>query len=120
MEPTKSADQFAVMAQNHANEMSRIKFQEDRQDARQARQLAAERERNGSGSSNGPTLTPGSPYDVLVQQVINQSNQYRKDLQANFKTRKKQADTAYRNLLTKYGNNKWIIGNHDYFVRPIV
>ncbi|MEE0394668.1 hypothetical protein [Holdemanella biformis] len=30
MEPTKSADQFAVIAQNHANEMNRIKFQEDR------------------------------------------------------------------------------------------
>ena len=120
MEPTKSADQFAVIAQNHANEMSRIKFQEDRQDARQARQLAAERARNDSGSSNDPTLTPGSPYDVLVQQVINQSDQHRKDLQANFRTRKKQADTAYRNLLTKYANVKWTIGNHVYSMRPIV
>lgn len=110
MEPTKSADQFAVIAQNHANEMSRIKFQEDRQDARQARQLAAERERNGSGSS-GPTLTPGSPYDVLVQQVINQSNQYRKDLQANFITRKKAADTAYRNLIRLYGGYR--LNAHD-------
>lgn len=103
MEPTKSADQFAVIAQNHANEMSRIKFQEDRQDARQARQIAAERAKNGSGSSLSPTLTPGSPYDVLVQQVINQSNQYRKDLLASFRTRKKAADTAYRNLIRLYG-----------------
>lgn len=110
MEPTKSADQFAVIAQNHANEMSKIKFQEDRQDARQARQLAEKRAENGSGSS-GPTLTPGSPYDVLVQQVINQSNQYRKDLQANFKTRKKAADTAYRNLIRLYGGYR--LNAHD-------
>lgn len=100
MEPTKTADQFAVIAQNHANEMSRIRFQEDRQDARQARKLAAEAAKNGSGS---PTLTAGSPYDVLVQQVINQSNQYRTDLQTNFHTRKKSADSAYRNLTRLYG-----------------
>lgn len=120
MEPTKSADQFAVIAQNHANEMSRIKFQEDRQDARQARQLAAERERNGSGSS-GPTLTPASPYDVLVQQVINQSNQYRKDLQANFRTRKKAADTAYRNLIRLYGGYRLNAGDgKQYRVSEVI
>lgn len=120
MEPTKSADQFAVIAQNHANEMSRIKFQEDRQDARQARQLAAERARNGSGSS-GPTLTPGSPYDVLVQQVINQSNQYRKDLQANFRTRKKAADTAYRNLIRLYGGYRLNAGDgKQYRVSEVI
>lgn len=88
MEPTKSADQFAVIAQNHANEMSRIRFQEDRNDARQARRLAAEAAKNGYGNGN-PTLTAGSPYDILVQQVINQSNQYRGDLQTNFHTVKK-------------------------------
>lgn len=115
MEPTKSADQFAVIAQNHANEMSRIKFQEDRQDARQARQLAAERARNGSGSSNNPTLTPGSPYDVLVQQVINQSNQYRKDLQANFRASKKAADTAYRNLIRLYGGYRLNAGDGEQY-----
>lgn len=121
MEPTKSADQFAVIAQNHANEMSRIKFQEDRQDARQARQLAAERAKNGSGSSLGSTLTPGSPYDVLVQQVINQSNQYRKDLQANFRTRKKAADTAYRNLIRLYGGCHLSAGNgKQYRVSEII
>lgn len=121
MEPTKSADQFAVIAQNHANEMSRIKFQEDRQDARQARQLAAERERNGSGSSLSPTLTPGSPYDVLVQQVINQSNQYRKDLQANFRTRKKAADTAYRNLIRLYGGYRLNAGDgKQYRVSEVI
>ena len=111
MEPTKSADQFAVIAQNHANEMSRIKFQEDRQDARQARQIAAKRAKNESGSSLSPTLTSGSPYDVLVQQVINQSNQYRKDLQASFITRKKAADTAYRNLIRLYG--RYSLNAHD-------
>lgn len=108
MEPTKSADQFAVIAQNHANEMSRIRFQEDRQDARQARQLAAEAAKNGSGS---PTLTAGSPYDVLVQQVINQSNQYRTDLQTNFHTRKKSADSAYRNLTRLYGGYRLNAGD---------
>lgn len=108
MEPTKTADQFAVIAQNHANEMSRIRFQEDRQDARQARQLAAEAAKNGSGS---PTLTAGSPYDVLVQQVINQSNQYRTDLQTNFHTRKKSADSAYRNLIRLYGERRLIAGD---------
>ena len=108
MEPTKSADQFAVIAQNHANEMSRIRFQEDRQDARQARQLAAEAAKNGSGS---PTLTAGSPYDVLVQQVINQSNQYRTDLQTNFHTRKKSADSAYRNLIRLYGGYRLNAGD---------
>ena len=102
MEPTKSADQFAVIAQNHANEMSRIRFQEDRQDARQARQLAAEAAKNGSGNGN-PTLTAGSPYDILVQQVINQSNQYRSDLQTNFHTRKKEANSAYGALIRMYG-----------------
>lgn len=101
MEPTKSADQFAVIAQNHANEMSRIRFQEDRQDARQARQLAAEAAKNGSGNGN-PTLT-ASPYDILVQQVINQSNQYRSDLQTNFHTRKKEANSAYGALIRMYG-----------------
>lgn len=111
MEPTKSADQFAVIAQNHANEMSKIKFQEDRQDARQARQIAAKRAKNESGSSLSPTLTSGSPYDVLVQQVINQSNQYRKDLQASFITRKKAADTAYRNLIRLYG--RYSLNAHD-------
>lgn len=121
MEPTKSADQFAVIAQNHANEMSRIKFQEDRQDARQTRQLAAERERNRSGSSNGSTLTPGSPYDVLVHQVINQSNQYRKDLQANFRTRKKAADTAYRNLIRLYGGYRLNAGDgKQYRVSEVI
>lgn len=120
MEPTKSADQFAVIAQNHANEMSRIKFQEDRQDARQARQLAAERERNASGSSDHK-LTPGSPYDVLVQQVINQSNQYRKDLQANFRTRKKAADTAYRNLIRLYGGYRLNAGDgKQYRVSEVI
>lgn len=108
MEPTKTADQFAVIAQNHANEMSRIRFQEDRQDARQARQLAAEAAKNGSGS---PTLTAGSPYDVLVQQVINQSNQYRTDLQTNFHTRKKSADSAYRNLTRLYGGYRLNAGD---------
>lgn len=108
MEPTKSADQFAVIAQNHANEMSRIRFQEDRQDARQARQLAAEAAKNGSGS---PTLTAGSPYDVLVQQVINQSNQYHTDLQTNFHTRKKSADSAYRNLIRLYGGYRLSAGD---------
>lgn len=121
MEPTKSADQFAVIAQNHANEMSRIKFQEDRQDARQARQIAAERAKNGSGSSLSPTLTPGSPYDVLVQQVINQSNQYRKDLQANFRTRKKAADTAYRNLIRLYGGYRLNAGDgKQYRVSEVI
>lgn len=121
MEPTKSADQFAVIAQNHANEMSRIKFQEDRQDARQARQLAAERAKNGSGSSLSPTLTSGSPYDVLVQQVINQSNQYRKDLQANFRTRKKAADTAYRNLIRLYGGYRLNAGDgKQYRVSEVI
>lgn len=108
MEPTKTADQFAVIAQNHANEMSRIRFQEDRQDARQARQLAAEAAKNGSGS---PTLTAGSPYDVLVQQVINQSNQYHTDLQTNFHTRKKSADSAYRNLTRLYGGYRLNAGD---------
>lgn len=108
MEPTKTADQFAVIAQNHANEMSRIRFQEDRQDARQARQLAAEAAKNGSGS---PTLTAGSPYDVLVQQVINQSNQYRTNLQTNFHTRKKSADSAYRNLTRLYGGYRLNAGD---------
>ena len=108
MEPTKTADQFAVIAQNHANEMSRIRFQEDRQDARQARQLAAEAAKNRSGS---PTLTAGSPYDVLVQQVINQSNQYRTDLQTNFHTRKKSADSAYRNLIRLYGGYRLNAGD---------
>lgn len=121
MEPTKSADQFAVIAQNHANEMSRIKFQEDRQDARQARQIAAERAKNGSGSSLSPTLTPGSPYDVLVQQVINQSNQYRKDLQASFRTRKKAADTAYRNLIRLYGGYRLNAGDgKQYRVSEVI
>lgn len=121
MEPTKSADQFAVIAQNHANEMSKIKFQEDRQDARQARQLAAKLAKNGSSSSASPTLTPGSPYDVLVQQVINQSDQYRKDLQANFKTRKKAADTAYRNLIRLYGRYRLNAGDgKQYRVSDVI
>lgn len=121
MEPTKSADQFAVIAQNHANEMSRIKFQEDRQDARQARQLAAERAENGSGSSLSPTLTPGSPYDVLVQQVINQSDQYRKDLQADFRARKKAADTAYRNLIRLSGGYRCNASNgKQYRISEVV
>lgn len=121
MEPTKSADQFAVIAQNHANEMSRIKFQEDRQDARQARQLALEREKNGSGSSLSPTLTPGSPYDVLVQQVINQSDQYRKDLQSNFRARKKAADTAYRDLIRLYGGYRLNAGDgKQYRVSEVI
>lgn len=108
MEPTKTADQFAVIAQNHANEMSRIRFQEDRQDARQARQIAAERKKNESGSQ---TLTAGSPYDILVRQVINQSDQYRTDLKTNFKTRKKSADSAYRNLIRLYGGYRLNAGD---------
>lgn len=108
MEPTKTADQFAVIAQNHANEMNRIRFQEDRQDARQARQIAAERKKNESGSQ---TLTAGSPYDILVRQVINQSDQYRTDLKTNFKTRKKSADSAYRNLTRLYGGYRLNAGD---------
>lgn len=114
MEPTKSADQFAVIAQNHANEMSRIKFQEDRQDARQTRQ-------NESDSSPSSTLTPGSPYDILVRQVINQSTQYRKELQANFKTRKKAADTAYKNLIRLYGGYRLNAGDgKQYSVSEVI
>ena len=40
VEPTKTADQFAVMAQNQANDMQRLKFQQDREDARFNRELA--------------------------------------------------------------------------------
>lgn len=40
MEPTKSADQFAVMAQGQANDMQKLRFQQDREDARFNKELA--------------------------------------------------------------------------------
>lgn len=40
MEPTKSADQFAVMAQGQANDMQKLRFQQDREDARFNKDLA--------------------------------------------------------------------------------
>jgi hypothetical protein len=40
IEPTKSADQFAVMAQGQANDMQKLRFQQDREDARFNKDLA--------------------------------------------------------------------------------
>lgn len=40
MEPTKSADQFAVMEQSQANDMQKLRFQQDREDARFNKELA--------------------------------------------------------------------------------
>lgn len=40
MEPTKSADQFAVMEQGQANDMQKLRFQQDREDARFDKDLA--------------------------------------------------------------------------------
>lgn len=40
IEPTKSADQFAVMAQSQANDMQKLRFQQDREDARFNKELA--------------------------------------------------------------------------------
>ena len=40
VEPTKTADQFAVMAQGQANDMQKLRFQQDREDARFEKDLA--------------------------------------------------------------------------------
>lgn len=40
VEPTKTADQFAVMAQGQANDMQKLRFQQDREDARFNKDLA--------------------------------------------------------------------------------
>lgn len=72
MEPTKSADQFAVMAQGQADDMQKLRFQQDREDARFNKDLAykywADQQAAGLNPNTGTPLS-GSGNESIARGV---------------------------------------------------
>lgn len=120
MEPTKSADQFAVMAQGQANDMQKLRFQQDREDARFNKDLAykywADQQATGRAMiSAGLNPNTGAPlsgsgnesiargvYDRLLDDVA--TNLQRRDDKylASFKAK---ANNTYSAFLRAHQNS---------------
>ena len=120
MEPTKSADQFAVMAQGQADDMQKLRFQQDREDARFNKDLAykywADQQATGRATiSAGLNPNTGAPlsgygnesiargvYDRLLDDVA--TNLQRRDDKylASFKAK---ANNTYSAFLRAHQNS---------------
>ena len=120
VEPTKTADQFAVMAQGQANDMQKLRFQQDREDARfnkdlaykyWADQQAAERAMMSAGlnpntgaplSGSGNESIARGVYDRLLDDVA--TNLQRRDDKylASFKAK---ANNTYSAFLRAHQNS---------------
>lgn len=120
MEPTKSADQFAVMAQGQANDMQKLRFQQDREDARFNKDLAykywADQQAAGramiSAELNPNTGAPLSGsgnesiargvYDRLLDDVATNLQQRDEKYLASFKAK---ANNTYSAFLRAHQNS---------------
>lgn len=120
MEPTKSADQFAVMAQGQANDMQKLRFQQDREDARFNKDLAykywADQQATGRAMiSAGLNPNTGAPlsgfgnesiargvYDRLLDDVATNLQQRDEKYLASFKAK---ANNTYNAFLRAHQNS---------------
>ena len=120
MEPTKSADQFAVMAQGQANDMQKLRFQQDREDARFNKDLAykywADQQSAGRAMiSAGLNPNTGAPlsgygnesiargiYDRLLDDVATNLQQRDEKYLASFKAK---ANNTYSAFLRAHQNS---------------
>lgn len=120
MEPTKSADQFAVMAQGQANDMQKLRFQQDREDARfnkdlaykyWADQQATERAMISAGlnpntgaplSGSGNESIARGVYDRLLDDVATNLQQRDERYLASFKAK---ANNTYSAFLRAHQNS---------------
>lgn len=120
MEPTKSADQFAVMAQGQANDMQKLRFQQDREDARFNKDLAykywADEQATGRAMiSAGLNPNTGAPlsgsgnesiargvYDRLLDDVATNLQQRDEKYLASFKAK---ANNTYSAFLRAHQNS---------------
>lgn len=120
MEPTKSADQFAVMAQGQANDMQKLRFQQDREDARFNKDLAykywADQQATGRAmisaglnpntgaplSGSGNESIARSVYDRLLDDVATNLQQRDEKYLASFKAK---ANNTYSAFLRAHQNS---------------
>ena len=120
MEPTKSADQFAVMAQGQADDMQKLRFQQDREDARfnkdlaykyWADQQATERAMISAGlnpntgaplSGSGNESIARGVYDRLLDDVATNLQQRDEKYLASFKAK---ANNTYNAFLRAHQNS---------------
>ena len=120
MKPTKSADQFAVMAQGQANDMQKLRFQQDREDARFNKDLAykywADQQATGHAMiSAGLNPNTGAPlsgsgnesiargvYDRLLDDVATNLQQRDEKYLASFKAK---ANNTYSAFLRAHQNS---------------
>lgn len=120
MEPTKSADQFAVMAQGQANDMQKLRFQQDREDARFNKDLAykywaGEQATGRAMISAGLNPNTGAPlsgfgnesiargvYDRLLDNVATNLQQRDEKYLASFKAK---ANNTYSAFLRAHQNS---------------
>lgn len=120
MEPTKSADQFAVMAQGQANDMQKLRFQQDREDARFNKDLAykywADQQATGRAAiAAGLNPNTGAPlkgsenesiargvYDRLLDDVATNLQQRDEKYLASFKAK---ANNTYSAFLRAHQNS---------------
>lgn len=120
MEPTKSADQFAVMAQGQANDMQKLRFQQDREDARFNKDLAykywADQQATGRAMiAAGLNPNTGAPlsgsgnesiargvYDRLLDDVATNLQQRDEKYLASFKAK---ANNTYNAFLRAHQNS---------------
>lgn len=120
MEPTKSADQFAVMAQGQANDMQKLRFQQDREDARFNKDLAykywAGQQATGRAMiAAGLNPNTGAPlsgfgnesiargvYDRLLDDVATNLQQRDEKYLASFKAK---ANNTYNAFLRAHQNS---------------
>lgn len=120
VEPTKTADQFAVMAQGQANDMQKLRFQQDREDARfnkdlaykyWADQQATERAMMSAGlnpntgaplSGSGNESIARGVYDRLLDDVATNLQQRDEKYLASFKAK---ANNTYSAFLRAHQNS---------------
>lgn len=120
MEPTKSADQFAVMAQGQANDMQKLRFQQDREDARFNKDLtykywadkqATRRAMISAGlnpntgaplSGSGDESIARGVYDRLLDDVATNLQQRDEKYLASFKAK---ANNTYSAFLRAHQNS---------------
>lgn len=120
VEPTKTADQFAVMAQGQANDMQKLRFQQDREDARFEKDLAykywAEQQATGRAmlsagydpKTGAPTNGSGNEsvargvYDRLLDDVATNLQQRDEKYLASFKAK---ANNTYSAFLRAHQNS---------------
>lgn len=120
MEPTKSADQFAVMAQGQANDMQKLRFQQDREDARFNKDLtykywAGQQATGRAMIAAGLNPNTGAPlsgygnesiargvYDRLLDDVATNLQQRDEKYLASFKAK---ANNTYSAFLRAHQNS---------------